>query len=91
MLLWSFVYWQTGRNLISRLNNHNIDLPLQQEADAAKHHVDNPNHKINFNNWAILNFSNHWQKRLIKELFYIQKFNPSMNIDKKSAPLYLRI
>ena len=41
---------QTGRNLITRLNNHNIDSPLRQETDVAKHQVDNPNHKIYFNN-----------------------------------------
>ena len=54
---------QTGRNLITRLNNHNIDLPLRQETDVVKHQVDNPNHKIEFNNCAILSFSNHWWKR----------------------------
>ena len=62
---------QTGRNLITRLNNHNIDSPLQQETDVAKHQVDNPNHKIDFNNCAILGFLNHWQKHLIKESLYI--------------------
>ena len=61
----------------------NIDSPFRQETDASKHQVDNPNHKIDFNNCEILGFSNHWRKRLIKESLYIQKFNPSMNIDKK--------
>ena len=84
-----FVYWANRQNLITRLNNHNIDSPLQQETDVAKHQVDNSNHKIDFNNCAILGFSNHWRKLLIKELLYIRKFNPSMNIDKKSIPLYL--
>ena len=51
---------QTSRNLINRFNKHNIDSPLWQETDVAKHQVDNPNHKINFNNCAILGFSNHW-------------------------------
>ena len=51
---------QTSRNLITRLNNHNIDSPLRQEGDVAKHQVDNPTHKIDFNNCAILGFSNHW-------------------------------
>ena len=41
-------------------------------------------HKIDFNHCAILGFSNHWQKRLIKKSLYIQKFNPSINIDKQS-------
>ena len=58
---------QTGRNLIARLNNHNIDSPLRQEIDVAKHQIDNLNHKIHFNKSAIVGFSNHWQKRLIKE------------------------
>ena len=40
---------QTGRNLITRLNNHNSDLALLQETDVAKHKVENPNHKIDFN------------------------------------------
>ena len=79
----------TDRNLITRLNNHNIDLPLRQETDVAKHQVDNPNHKIDFNNCAILGFSNRWRKHLAKESQYIQKFNPSINIDEKSIPLYL--
>ena len=58
---------QSSRNQITRLNNHNIDSPLREVTDVAKHQVDNPNHKIEFNNCAILGFSNHWQKRLIKE------------------------
>ena len=37
---------QTERNLITRLNNHNIDSPLRQETKVAKHQVDNPVHKI---------------------------------------------
>ena len=39
--------------IITRLNHHNIDSPLQQETDVAKHQVDNPTHKINFDNSAI--------------------------------------
>ena len=91
MLLWSFVQYigQIGRNRITRLNKHNIDSPFRQETDVAKHQIDNPNHKIDFNNCAISGFSNHWRKRLIKESLYIKKFNPSININKKSVPLYL--
>ena len=63
---------QAGRNLITRLNNHNIVSSLQQESDEAKHQVENPIHKIDFNNCAILCFLNHWWKRLIKESLYIQ-------------------
>ena len=44
---------QTDGNLITRFNKHNIDSPLRQESDVAKHQVDNPNHKIDFNNCAI--------------------------------------
>ena len=36
---------QIGRNLITRLNNHNIDSPLRQETDVAKQQVDNPTMK----------------------------------------------
>ena len=50
---------QTGRNLITRLNNHNIDSPLQKKTDVAKHQVDNSNRKIDYNNCAILGFSSH--------------------------------
>ena len=64
---------QTGRNLITRLNNHDIDSPFRQETDAAKHQVDNPTHKIDFNNCTILGFSNHWRKHLIKESFIDSK------------------
>ena len=56
---------QTGRNLITRLNKHNIDSPFREETDVSKDRVDNPNHKIDFNNSAILGFSNHRRKRLI--------------------------
>ena len=68
---------QTNRTLITRHLNRNIDSPLRQEIDLLKHQVDNPNHKIDFNNCAMLGFSNHWKKRLIKQSLYIQKFNPS--------------
>ena len=80
---------KTGRNLINRVNKHNNDSPFRQESGLSEHQVDNPNHKIDFNNSAILGFSNHWQNPLFKESLYIQKFNPSMNIDKNYVPLYL--
>ena len=44
---------QTGRNLITRLSNHNIDSSFWQETDVSKHQVDNLNHKIDFNKCAI--------------------------------------
>ena len=62
---------------------------IRQETDVAKHSNDNPTHKVDFDNCAILGFSNHWQKRLIKDSLCIQKFNPSINIDKQSIALYL--
>ena len=62
---------QTSGNLIIRHKNHSIDLPLQQKTDVSKHQVDNPTHKIDFNNCAFLGFSNHWQKCLIKESLFI--------------------
>ena len=79
---------RTGRNLSTRFNNQNIDLPFQQESDVAKHQVDNPTHKIDFNNCAILGFSTNWKKPLIKESLYIQKFNSFINIDKQTISLY---
>ena len=46
-----------GKNLITRLNNHNIDLPLRQESDTAKHLVDNPTHKSLLNFFFLVHFS----------------------------------
>ena len=62
---------KTSGNLITRLNNHNIDLSLRQENDVAKHQVENPTHEIDFNSCEILGFPNHWRKRLIKKSLYI--------------------
>ena len=80
---------QTGRNLITRLSNHNIDSPFQQESDVAKYEVDNPTHKIGLYSCTILGFSNNWQKRLIKVLLCTQKFNLSTNSDKQFISLLL--
>ena len=67
-------------DLIYEFMNHNIDSPIRQETDVAKHPVDNPSHKVDFDNCAILGFSNHWQKRLIKDSLIIQKFNPFIHL-----------
>ena len=62
---------------------------VTNQAVSLKGH--DPTHEMDFNNCAILGFSNHWQKRLTKESLYIQKINPSMTIDKQSISLCLFI
>ena len=58
--------WTNRQKPDHQINNYNIDLPLRQETDVAKYQVGNPTHKIDFNNCAILGFSNLWRKCLIK-------------------------
>ena len=79
---------QTRRNLATRLKDHN-PVTSNQHTDVTTHLLENPEHTIDFNNTKILSYANHWRKLLIKESILIQKFEPSLNIDKSSVPLYL--
>ena len=51
--------------------------------------MENPNHKIDFNETEVMAQTNHWQKLLITETLLIQKHNPNLNTNRTSTPLYL--
>ena len=80
---------QTKRNLITRLKEHCPTSNSAHETDVTNHLLENPDHKISFNETEILAQANQWRKLLIKETLLIQKYSPDLNIDKTSTPLYL--
>ena len=51
--------------------------------------MDNPDHKVDFAKPNILSSSGDSARLLILESRFIQKYEPLLNVDCKSAPLYL--
>ena len=78
---------QTRRNIKLRLKEHQPN--NHGKSDVANHLIENPNHNIDFSNPKILAKDNNWRKLRIKETLLIQNFQPSLNSDDASVPLYL--
>ena len=57
----------------------------------CRHLMDNPDHKVDFAKPNILSSSGDSARLLILESLFIQKYEPLLNVDSKSAPLYLSI
>ena len=51
--------------------------------------TDNPDHKVDFAKPDILNSAGDSARLSILESVFIQKYEPLLNVDSKSAPLYL--
>lgn len=80
---------QTRRNLHTRLNEHNTGTKLNQQSDVTKHLLENSSHKIDFENPDILCSSYNPKELLIKETLLIQQYEPDINVDVSSFPLYV--
>ena len=76
---------QTRRNLINRLKEHSSS----DKSEVYRHLMDNPDHKLDFTKPNILSSSGDSARLLILESLFIQKNEPLLNVDSKSAPLYL--
>ena len=76
---------QTRRNLINRLKEHSSS----DKSEVCRHLMDNPDHKVDFAKPNILSSSGDSARLLILESLFIQKYEPLLNVDSKSAPLYL--
>ena len=59
------------------------------KSEVCRHLMDNPDHKVDFAKPNILSSSGDSARLLILESLFIQKFEPLLNVDSKSAPLYL--
>ena len=80
---------QTRRNLQSRLHEHNPATSLNQHSDVTKHLLENPNHSIDFNDPEVLCSAHNTKELLIKETLLIQQYQPDINVDGSSFPLYV--
>ena len=76
---------QTRRNLINRFKEHSSS----DKHEVCRHLMDNADHKVDFANPNILSSSGDFARLLILESHFIQKYEPLLNVDFKSAPLYL--
>ena len=76
---------QTRRNLINRLKEHSSS----DKSEMCRRLMDNPEHKVDFAKPNILSNSGDSARLLILESLFIQKYEPLLDIDSKSAPLYL--
>ena len=59
------------------------------KSEVCRHLMDNPDHKVDFAKPNILSNSGDSARLLILESLFIQKYEPLLNVDSKSAPLYL--
>ena len=80
---------QTHRNLVTPIQEPVLNGKSNQESDAAKHLMCNPNLKINFDSPEILSHSNSRRKLQIKETLLIQKIQPQINLDGASKSICL--
>ena len=78
---------QTRRNLINRLKEHSSS----DKSEVCRHLMDNPDYKVDFAKPNILSSSGDSARLSIPESLFIQKYEPLLNADSKSAPLYLFI
>ena len=76
---------QTRRNLINRLK----ELSSSDKFEVCRNLMDNPDHKVNFAKPDILSSAGDSAHLLFLESLFIQKHEPLLNVDFKSAPLYL--
>ena len=76
---------QTRRNLIYRLKKHSS----LDKSEVCRHLMDNPDHKVDFAKPDILSSAGDSARLLVLEALFIQKYEPLLNVDSKSAPLYL--
>ena len=76
---------QTRRNLINRLKEHSSS----DKSEVCRHLTDNPDHKVDFAKPDILGSPDDSARLLIFKSLFIQKYQPLLNVDSKSAPLYL--
>ena len=76
---------QTRRNLIDRLTEHSSS----DKSEVCRHLMDSPDRKVDFAKPNILSSSGDSARLLILESLFIQKYEPLLNVDSKSAPLYL--
>lgn len=54
---------------------------------AIQQHINATNHKIDWNNWVVLNRDNHPYRLLVKESLAITENSPSLNRTTRSIPL----
>ena len=80
---------QTRRNLQSQLHEHNPATSPNQHSDVTKHLLENPNHMIDFNDPEVLCSAHHTKELLIKETLLIQQYQPDIDVDGSSFPLYV--
>ena len=76
---------QTRRNLINRLEEHSSS----DKSEVCRHLTDNPDHKVDFAKPGILSSAGDSARLLILESLFMQKHEPLLNVDSRSAPLYL--
>ena len=62
--------------------------PDTTKSEVCRHLMDNADHKVDFANPNILSSSGDSARLLILESHFIQKYEPLLNVDFKSAPLY---
>ena len=79
----------TRRNLQSRLYEHNLATSLSKQSDVTKHLLENPKHIIDFNDPEVLCSACNTKELLIKETLLIQQYQPDINVDGFSFPLYV--
>ena len=58
-------------------------------SEVCRHLMDNRDHKVDFAKPNILSSSGDSARLLILESLFIQKYDQLLNVDSKSAPLYL--
>ena len=70
---------QTKQYLNKRIYGHKYSLTSNSESTALSKHSKDLNHQFDFNNVKILDFEEHYNKRLLKEMINIKKEKNSIS------------
>ena len=80
---------KTGRNLLTRLNQHNSGSKIWKNADVTNHLYENSDHKIDFAKPKILGTARNRTRLFILGSLSIEKPKPDISVDQLSITLYL--
>ncbi|CAF2121485.1 unnamed protein product [Rotaria magnacalcarata] len=68
-------------------SNTEEEVPQINTTSTIQQHITSTNHKIDWNNWLILDSDNHLYRLLVKESLAITENSPGLNRTTRSIPL----
>ena len=91
LVLTSFYIGKTKRQLITRILEHKKGKGQEENLSALYKHEKSTLHRVEYNNAEILDQADSDKKLLLKEMLYIKRHTPDLNVQKESKLISLII